>query len=92
MKYIFVKRWSIFWGTAAFGLAACSGEKSASKSALIKDCPEQWISNAMPSIGSDKPPLPKEYYVYKGKRREISEFDKKWVAKNCKDLKRETVH
>lgn len=49
---------------------------------LIKDCPEELISNQMPSIGKEN--VPQQYYIYKGIRKEISEFDSIWVRENCK--------
>lgn len=57
---------------------------------LIRNCPDEWIINAMPGVGSTA--KSKEYYIYQGKRRELSEFDTEWVKKNCKDLKAQTVH
>ena len=48
---------------------------------LLKVCPEEWIQNRMPGIAGDT--TPKEYYRYKGIRRELSEFDVNWVKTNC---------
>ncbi|WP_136668766.1 hypothetical protein [Flavobacterium sp. H122] len=56
--------------------STCSEKKQ-----LIKDCPDEKIVNKMPSAGNSS--TPKEYYIYKGERREISEFDSTWVSKNC---------
>ncbi len=49
---------------------------------LIKDCPEELISNQMPSL--DKSKRNSKYYIYKGERKEIKDFDSVWVSKNCK--------
>lgn len=49
---------------------------------LIKDCPEELISNQMPGTG--KSTTAKQYYIYKGIRKEIREFDSVWVNKHCK--------
>ncbi len=49
---------------------------------LIKDCPSEKIVNKMPTVGKDE--TPKEYYIYKGQRKEISDFDKEWIKKYCK--------
>ncbi len=49
---------------------------------LIKDCPEEKIINKMPTVGDSK--LPNEYYIYKGERKEINEFDATWISENCK--------
>lgn len=51
------------------------------KKQLIKDCPDEKIVNKMPSVGNSS--SPKEYYIYKGERHELSEFDNTWVSKNC---------
>ncbi|MES2515570.1 MAG: hypothetical protein V4580_15550 [Bacteroidota bacterium] len=53
------------------------------KSNLIRDCPETLIRNQMPFLGESKKRT-SQYYIYKGLRREISEFDSVWVSKNCK--------
>lgn len=50
---------------------------------LILDCPDERIQNAMP-ITNSKQTSRKDYYIYKGKRKEIEEFDSLWVIKNCK--------
>lgn len=55
---------------------------SASDNGLIKDCPEELISNKMPSIGKSN--KASQYYIYKGERKEIREFDSVWVSKHCK--------
>ena len=34
----------------------------------------------------------KEYYIYKGERKEISDFDKAWLDKNCPNIKVQEVH
>ncbi len=49
---------------------------------LIKDCPQEKIINKMPSVGNSS--KPNQYYIYKGERREINEFDSTWVSNNCK--------
>ena len=47
---------------------------------LIQDCPDEKIINRMPSSTSSA----RSYYIYKGERREISEFDSVYVATFCK--------
>ncbi len=54
----------------------------------LKACPENWYENKMPSMEKEEK---SEYYVYQGKRREISEFDAAYVRDNCK-LEKETVY
>lgn len=51
---------------------------------LIKDCPEELISNQMPSLGKSNSNMANQYYIYKGMRKEINEFDSVWVNKHCK--------
>jgi len=49
---------------------------------LLRVCPEEWYDNRMPStFGSND--APREYFIYKGVRRELSEFDVNWVKTNC---------
>ena len=56
---------------------------------MIQDCPDEKITNNMPTVGDNN--APKEYYIYKGERKEIKDFDAKWVAKNC-NVKASTVY
>jgi len=51
------------------------------KAELIRDCPDGKTINAMPSFGEGGPP--RVYYIYKGVRKELYEFDEEWVSKNC---------
>lgn len=50
---------------------------------LIRDCPEELIVNSMPSTDTKKGGKRNSYYIYKGERKEINEFDTVWVKKNC---------
>ncbi len=43
-------------------------------------CPESWIENREPGGG---PAAANQYYILKGQRREITEFDAEWVSENC---------
>jgi hypothetical protein len=56
-------------------LVSCSKETQ-----LIQDCPEQKIIDSMPVIG---PSGPRSYFIYKGERRELDEFDLDWVESHC---------
>ena len=49
-----------------------------SSSNLIQDCPDEKVINSMPGLNSKE-----VYYVYKGERREIEEFDAEWLKKSC---------
>ena len=44
----------------------------------------------MPTVGVSA--KPSEYYIYKGARREITEFDQEWVKRNCPNLQVEEVY
>lgn len=59
----------------------------------IKDCPEEKIVDKMPMV-SDKPneKTANEYYIYKGQRKEISDFDSSWIKENCPQIKITEVH
>ncbi len=59
---------------------------------LLKICPDEKIENAMPGSFDDALavpqeeggfPLPREYFILNGERREIEEFDTVWVEENC---------
>lgn len=55
-----------------------------SAATLLRGCPEQWYDNRMPAIidlGTTR--ASSQYFVYKGVRRELSEFDLNWVNANC---------
>jgi hypothetical protein len=60
------------------------GKKKASslKAGKLRVCPEEWIINRMPST-DDTTGNGVQYFIYQGKRRELSEFDFEWVQKNC---------
>lgn len=59
---------------------------------LIQDCPDEKIVNRMPSVQSgDKAATPTGYFIYKGERRELSEFDQKWLKEHC-DVKETVVY
>ena len=71
---------------AAFTLSSCAVAK-------IQDCPEEKIINKMPTIiDGNAPKTPNEYYIYKGERREIKEFDAAWIEKNCPNIKVQEVY
>lgn len=81
MKAIII---ALFLGLATF---SCKTNKQNTTTltmdnGLIKDCPEELISNQMPTL--DKSKRNSKYYIYKGERKEITEFDSVWISKNCK--------
>lgn len=61
------------------------------KSKLIKQCPEEWIINKMPTVNS-KNNLPNEYFIIDGERKEIENYDLKWIRNNCKTLEPTIVY
>ncbi|MDO5524261.1 MAG: hypothetical protein Q4G48_09495 [Bacteroidia bacterium] len=73
--------------TAIILLAACTSKKKAHDAdGKIRDCPDTMIDNRMPRIideNTEADALPGQYYIYKGERREIAEFDTAWVNRNC---------
>lgn len=69
-------------------LFSCNCTKKTT-TALIKDCPDEKIINRMPTVGDNK--TSNEYYIYKGERKEIKDFDANWVTKNC-NVKVSTVY
>ncbi len=71
-------------------LSACSTSKQTKS--LIQDCPEEKIVNKMPMVQTEgKSDKPNSYFIYKGERREIAEFDEQWLKENC-DIKETEVH
>ncbi len=56
--------------------------RQSSSGSLMRICPEEWIVNHMPSTVGQETDL-NEYFVYQGKRRELTEFDVNWVKSNC---------
>ena len=71
-------------------LSACSASKQSAK--LIQDCPEEKIVNKMPMVQTEgKDDKPNTYFIYKGERRELAEFDEKWLQENC-DIKETEVY
>ncbi|MFH1425331.1 MAG: hypothetical protein ABIG28_01200 [archaeon] len=47
----------------------------------LRICPDEWIDNQMPGTVGD--PLPSQYFIIDGERRELSEFDIDWIEENC---------
>lgn len=52
--------------------------------AKIQDCPDEKIINKMPAAGEHS--FPTEYYIYKGQRKELTDFDQEWIKKNCPNI------
>lgn len=51
----------------------------------IKDCPTEKIINMMPvmCVMAPCPPIDNSYYIYKGERKEISDFDANYIKNSC---------
>ena len=85
---------NIFIITTGFIITGCANLNK-KESTLIQDCPDMKIINRMPQIIDENNPdngqPPREYYIYKGERKEIAEFDAVWVEENC-DVPEETVY
>lgn len=73
-------------------LGACRAKERQKQESLIRDCPEEKIVNRMPTVRQEEElAQPSSYFIYKGKRRELSEFDLEWLEGNCK-VKETIVH
>lgn len=59
--------------------------RSLSSGELIQDCPEELIIDGMPTAVQTN--HSNQYYIYKGIRKEVVEFDTAWVNKNCSSMK-----
>lgn len=59
---------------------------------LIQDCPELLVDERPVDFTSTPPPLPYVYYIYKGKRRELHEFDNAWLKQFCSIPVKENNH
>lgn len=47
----------------------------------LEFCPDEKIDNRMPTTSGNN--TPREYYIYQGKRYEISQFNATWVEQHC---------
>lgn len=72
---------------------ACNTSKQQSIDGKLRDCPESYFEDRMPQIIDPQSPnkIPRAYFIYKGQRRELSEFDTAWVWKNC-DVEKQIVY
>lgn len=63
-------------------LSSCCARKSGTASGedKLRACPDEWIENRMPSVGSTGSV---QYFILEGKRRELSEFDLDWIKQHC---------
>ena len=59
----------------------------------LRECPEEYFEDRMPQIIDPKNPdrTPRAYFIYKGRRHELSEFDTAWVFKNC-DVEKQVLY
>lgn len=46
----------------------------------IKHCPEAWYDNQMPGID---PSSNNQYLIVNGERRELADFNMKWIQSHC---------
>lgn len=81
--------------TLAIACLGCNTSKNAQPvggKELIKDCPDEKIINKMPVVSKDgKAPSENSYYIYKGARKELGDFDENYLKKNC-NVKVTEVH
>lgn len=71
-------------------LLASAALLSSCATVKIQDCPDEKIINRMPKVGGQG--SPSEYYIYKGERKEIADFDQEWLKKNCPEIKVQEVY
>lgn len=78
--------------TATVLAVSCNSTKP-SVDGKLRECPEKYFEDRMPQIIDPKKPnkTPRAYFIYKGQRRELSEFDTSWVWKNC-DVEKQIVY
>lgn len=70
--------------SSTMAVTATSTAVTIPQTALLQDCPETWYDNRMPMIIDPEQPRPvTQYFIYKGERRELAEFDMVWVSANC---------
>lgn len=55
---------------------------------VLSFCPDEKIINQMPAGDGT---INKEYYIYKGQRYEIEQFDQKWLQEYC-SIKEQVVY
>ena len=73
-------------------LGACGAANDSQTTELIQDCPEEQITNHMPAVSETGESIePNSYFIYKGERRELAEFDLDWIAAHC-DVAETEVH
>lgn len=72
---------SLLLGAVLLTFTSCTTAK-------IQDCPDEKIINRMPGPGSTV----NEYYIYKGKRYELTDFDQEWLTTNCPYIKVQEVY
>lgn len=63
----------------------CSTSQQASGPKLLRECPDEWIVNQQPKlVQPGQEGKADEYYMLRGRRYELKQFDAAWVAKNCR--------
>ncbi len=49
----------------------------------IHACPDEWIENKMPAVNQSGS-SPREYFIFAGQRKELSDYNVEWIRLNCK--------
>lgn len=85
MRLLIVVIAAMLLGSLASKRASVSREGISVSEGLIRDCPEHWYVNRMPQMGmpDSSRSMPDEYFVYKGMRHELMEFDMPWMQRYC---------
>jgi hypothetical protein len=72
---------SFLMGMLILACSASCSRKTVLAEQKLQLCPDEWIENRMPSVGS--PPQADQYFILNGERRELKDFDLEWIKKNC---------
>lgn len=84
--FIFMKLILILIASFITALTVSCNSTKPSADGKLRDCPEKYFEDRMPQIIDTNNPKTKvrAYFIYKGQRKELAEFDTAWVWKNCK--------
>lgn len=64
--------------------AAIAASPPPHKQEPLRVCPQEWIVNRMPMVLPEGKAAPRrEYFILNGQRRELREFDLRWLRANC---------
>lgn len=84
-SYIMKKKylWAITLIVLAIALIAGVLLFQKDKSSLIRECPDEWIEDRMPSVENENSATERQYFIFNGERKEIKDYDVDWIKNNC---------